>query len=97
MYSLGMGGEGREIWSTQKKQQVQSKQLGIQKEKKKELEGREHEERTGRELLWNTGHCKVGKELGFYSRYDRKLPEEFFVCLSVSRVYFVFEHKSGMI
>lgn len=43
MYSLGMGGEGREIWSTQKKQQVQSKQLGIQKEKKKELEGREHE------------------------------------------------------
>ena len=43
MYSLGMGGEGREIWSTQKKQQVQSKQLGIQKKKKKELEGREHE------------------------------------------------------
>lgn len=54
-------------------------------------------ERTGRELLWNTGHCKVGKELGFYSRYDSKLPEEFFVCLFVSRIYFVFEHKSGMI
>ena len=44
-------------------------------------------ERTGRGLLWSTGHHKVGKELEFYSRYDRKPLGEFvvfcflFVCL----------------
>jgi len=81
MYSLGVGGEGREIWPS-KKQQVQSKQLGIQKEKNN-WRAENMKERTGGELLWNTGHCKVGKELGFYSRYDRKLLEEFFVFVFV--------------
>ena len=74
-------GRGEKYGPHRRNSKFKANSLAYKKRKRKNWRIENMKERTGGELLWNTGHCKVGKKLGFYYRYDRKLLEEFFCFL----------------
>lgn len=71
---MGRGEEG----GPHKNSKFKVNSLTSRREERKNRRTENMKKRTGPGLVWSTGHCRLGKELGSYSRCYRKLLEVFF-------------------